>query len=203
MHLPGGSSELQLRRVGNLMMPVCRVIGCLLMLTMIYHLLIELGLPSTLLAFSAVPGLAIGLGASKLLGNLFGGLSIQTDRRLRVGEFRRIDDHLGFVTKIGLRSLELETMGSRVTIPNAIANANAIANEENIVNHSHRSNNSNNPHPVPRRAPQYRLNQALSRPAHLPMMRKLANQPASISKNCMIRSFFGNTLHILPGRAQT
>jgi MscS family membrane protein len=140
VHLRGGSSELQLRRVSNLMMPVCRVIGGLLMLTMIYHLLIELGLPSTtVLAFSAVPGLAIGLGASKLLGNLFAGLSIQTDRPLRVGEFCRIGDHLGFVTKIGLRSLELETMESRVTIPNA------IADEENIVNYSRRSNNSNNP----------------------------------------------------------
>ena len=142
MHLRGGSSELQLRRVSNLMMPACRVIGGLLMLTMIYHLLIELGLPSTtVLAFSAVPGLAIGLGASKLLGNLSAGLSIQTDRPLRVGEFCRIGDHLGFVTKIGLRSLELETMESRVTVPNAIA----IADEENIVNHSRHSNDSNNP----------------------------------------------------------
>jgi MscS family membrane protein len=140
VHLRGGSSELQLRRVSNLMMPACRVIGGLLMLTMIYRLLIELGLPSTtVLAFSAVPGLAIGLGASKLLGNLFAGLSIQTDRPLRVGEFCRIGDHLGFVTKIGLRSLELETMESRVTIPNA------IADEENIVNYSRRSNNSNHP----------------------------------------------------------
>lgn len=140
VHLRGGSSELQLRRVSNLMMPICRVIGGLLMLTMIYRLLIELGLPSTtVLAFSAVPGLAIGLGASKLLGNLFAGLSIQTDRPLRVGEFCRIGDHLGFVTKIGLRSLELETMESRVTIPNA------IADEENIVNYSRRSNNSNHP----------------------------------------------------------
>ncbi len=140
VHLRGGSSELQLRRVSNLMMPACRVIGGLLMLTMIYRLLIELGLPSTtVLAFSAVPGLAIGLGASKLLGNLFAGLSIQTDRPLRVGEFCRIGNHLGFVTKIGLRSLELETMESRVTIPNA------IADEENIVNYSRRSNNSNHP----------------------------------------------------------
>ena len=140
VQLRGGSSELQLRRVSNLMMPICRVIGGLLMLAMIYRLLIELGLPSTtVLAFSAVPGLAIGLGASKLLGNLFAGLSIQTDRPLRVGEFCRIGDHLGFVTKIGLRSLELETMESRVTIPNA------IADEENIVNYSRRSINSNNP----------------------------------------------------------
>ena len=139
MHLRGGSSELQLRRVSNLMMPVCRVVGGLLVMAMIYRLLIELGLPSTtVLAFSAVPGLAIGLGASKLLGNLFAGLSIQTDRPLRVGEFCRIGGHLGFITKIGLRSVELETLESRVTIPNA------IADEENIVNYSRRSRNYSN-----------------------------------------------------------
>jgi MscS family membrane protein len=133
VHLRGGSSELQLRRVSNLVMPVCRVLGGLVALALIYRLLIMLGLPSsTVLAFSAVPGLAIGLGASKLLGNLFAGLSIQTDRPVRVGEFCRIGDNLGFVTRIGLRSLELQTLESRVTIPNA------IADEETIVNYSRR-----------------------------------------------------------------
>ena len=133
VRLRGGGSELQLRRVSNLVMPVCRVLGGLVALALIYRLLIVLGLPSTtVLAFSAVPGLAIGLGASKLLGNLFAGLSIQTDRPVRVGEFCRIGDNLGFVTRIGLRSLELETLDSRVTIPNA------IADEETIVNFTRR-----------------------------------------------------------------
>jgi len=133
----GGNSELQLRRVSNLVMPVCRVLGALIAVVMIYRLLVVLGLPSTtVLAFSAVPGLAIGLGASKLLGNLFGGLSIQTDRPVRVGEFCQIGTNLGFVTKIGLRSLELQTLDSRVTIPNA------IVDDETIVNFSRRQANS-------------------------------------------------------------
>ena len=137
VQLRGGGSELQLRRVSNLVMPVCRVFGGLVAIVLVYRLLIVLGLPSTtVLAFSAVPGLAIGLGASKLLGNLFAGLSIQTDRPVRVGEFCRIGGNLGFVTKIGLRSLELQTLESRITIPNA------IADEETIVNYSRRSPNS-------------------------------------------------------------
>ena len=135
--LRGGNSKLQLRRVSNLVMPVCRVLGGVVALVLIYWLLITLGLPSTtVLAFSAVPGLAIGLGASKLLGNLFAGLSIQTDRPVRVGEFCRIGDNLGFVTRIGLRSLELQTLESRVTIPNA------IADDETIVNYSRRQRSS-------------------------------------------------------------
>jgi MscS family membrane protein len=133
VHWRGGGSDLQLRRVSNLVMPLCRALGALAAVVMIYRLLVALGLPSTtVLAFSAVPGLAIGLGASKLLGNLFGGLSIQTDRPLRVGEFCRIGENLGFVTKIGLRSLELQTLESRVTIPNA------IVDDETIVNFSRR-----------------------------------------------------------------
>ena len=133
VHWRGGGSDLQLRRVSNLVMPLCRALGALAAVVMIYRLLVALGLPSTtVLAFSAVPGLAIGLGASKLLGNLFGGLSIQTDRPVRVGEFCRIGDNLGFVTKIGLRSLELQTLESRVTIPNA------IVDDETIVNFSRR-----------------------------------------------------------------
>ena len=133
----GSGSELQLRRVSNMVMPVSRVLGGLVAIVLIYRLLIVLGLPSTtVLAFSAVPGLAIGLGASKLLGNLFAGLSIQTDRPLRVGEFCRVGDNLGFVTKIGLRSLELQTLASRVTIPNA------IADDATVVNFSRRTANS-------------------------------------------------------------
>ncbi|MDM7938656.1 MAG: mechanosensitive ion channel [Cyanobium sp. CZS 48M] len=90
-------------------------------------------------AFSAVPGLAIGLGASKLLGNLFAGLSIQTDRPLKVGEFCQIGEHEGFITKIGLRSLELNTVESRVTIPNS------LVDEQKVVNYSVRSGDPEEP----------------------------------------------------------
>jgi MscS family membrane protein len=156
MHLRGGTSTLLLQRISSFVMPICRTLGALTMVALIYHLLLLLGLPAeTVLAFSAVPGLAIGLGASKLLGNLFAGLSIQTDRPLRVGEFCRVGDNLGFVTKIGLRSLELQTLDSRITIPNA------IADDATIVNFSQRSQRSDLP---PRQGIEmrYALNQPLS-----------------------------------------
>lgn len=127
--LLGHPSDLQLRRVSNLIMPLCRVFGALVAIITFYRLLDLLGLPpQTVLAFSAVPGLAIGLGASKLLGNLFAGLSIQTDRPLKVGEFCQIGEHEGFVTKIGLRSLELNTIESRVTIPNSLVDEQKVTN---------------------------------------------------------------------------
>lgn len=136
----GQPSELQWRRVSNLIMPLCRVFGALVAIITFYSLLALLGLPpQTVLAFSAVPGLAIGLGASKLLGNLFAGLSIQTDRPLKVGEFCQIGEHEGFITKIGLRSLEMNTVESRVTIPNS------LVDEQKVVNYSVRSGDPEEP----------------------------------------------------------
>jgi MscS family membrane protein len=79
-------------------------------------------------ALSAVPGLAIGLGASKLLGNLFAGLAIQADQHLRIGELCRVGEATGFVRKIGLRSIENQTQDSLITIPNAAADENTIQN---------------------------------------------------------------------------
>ena len=130
----GRRSDLELRRISSLLMPLSRALGGVLSLAAIYTLLIVLGLPSsTVLAFSAVPGLAIGLGASKLLGNLFAGLSLQADRPLRVGEFCQIGPHLGYIQSIGLRSLELQTSDGLVTIPNS------VVDEQTIVNYSPRS----------------------------------------------------------------
>jgi MscS family membrane protein len=147
--LRGGHSTLQLQRISNLVMPLSRAVGLLVAVVLVYRLLLLLGLPaSTVLAFSAVPGLAIGLGASKLLGNLFAGLSIQTDRPLRVGEFCQIGENLGFVTKIGLRSLELQTLESLIKIPNS------VADEATIVNFSRRDSS---PSPNPRQGVELRL----------------------------------------------
>ena len=137
MKLRGSQSQLMLQRMNNLLMPTSRSLGVLSALALLYQLLILLGLPpTTVLAFSAVPGLAVGLGASKLLGNLFAGLAIQTDRPLRVGEFCKVGEDTGFITKIGLRSLELQTLESRITIPNS------IADETTIINFSRRSPSS-------------------------------------------------------------
>jgi len=126
------NSDLQMRRIATLVVPLGRVLGCFVIVFLVYKLLVDLGASNTVLAFSAVPGLAVGLGASKILGNVFGGLSIQTDRPIRIGEFCRIGGNLGYVTKIGLRSLEMQTLESKVTIPNL------IADEQMIVNYSRR-----------------------------------------------------------------
>ena len=122
VRLSGTEDVWRLSRTSNRVMPTSRIVSGVVAVALIYKLLLQLGLsPTLVLALSTVPGLAIGLGASKLLSNLFAGLSLQTDRPLRVGEFCEIGDKRGFLTKIGLRSVEIETVTGRITIPNAVA----------------------------------------------------------------------------------
>jgi MscS family membrane protein len=122
VRLSGDQDVWRLSRTSNRVMPICRILSGVVAVALIYKLLLQLGLsPNLVLALSTVPGLAIGLGASKLLSNLFAGLSLQTDRPLKVGEFCEIGDQQGFLTKIGLRSVEIETVTGKVTIPNAVA----------------------------------------------------------------------------------
>ena len=126
-------SKLEVKRQAGLVLPILRSIAALISVSLIYKLLLLLGLsPSLVLALSAVPGLAIGLGASKLLGNLFAGLSIQADDHLRIGEFCKVGDVTGFVTRIGLRSIEIQTLESKVTIPNSSAEESVIENFSGI-----------------------------------------------------------------------
>jgi len=129
----GSQQAWKLLRTSNRIMPLCRISAGIISIFLIYHMLLRLGLsPTLVLALSTVPGLAIGLGASKLLSNLFAGLSLQTDRPLRVGEFCEIGGDIGFITKIGLRSVELQTVTGMVTIPNSVA-------EETVVNNFSRN----------------------------------------------------------------
>ena len=112
-------SDLDLRRMRNLILPFSRALGAISAVIILYQLLLRLGMPpNAVIAFSAVPGLAIGLGGSRLLSNLFAGIAIQSDRPIRVGEFCKIGVDTGFVSRIGLRSIDMITLTGRVTIPN-------------------------------------------------------------------------------------
>ena len=124
------------RRQAGAIMPVCRTLSAAIAVLLVYRLFLLLGLSSgAVLALSAVPGLAIGLGASKLLGNLFAGFSIQIDQHLRIGEFCQVGETTGFVKKIGLRSIQLQTLDSTVTIPNASADESVIVNYNSLFDH--------------------------------------------------------------------
>jgi len=80
---------------------------------------------------AAVAGLGIGsiaiaFAAQKTLENLLGGVSILGDQVIRVGEICRIDEHIGRVEDISLRSTRIRTLaGTTLSVPNGqLANMN-------------------------------------------------------------------------------
>ncbi len=73
----------------------------------------------SLLAGLGIGGLAFALAAQDLLGNMFGGIALITDKPFKVGDRILVDGQDGFVRKIGLRTTALETFdGTNIIMPN-------------------------------------------------------------------------------------
>ena len=79
-----------------------------------------LGYPvASLLAGLGIGGLALALAAQKTVENLFGAFSIGVDQPFREGDFVHVDDFVGTVEAIGLRSTRFRTLNRTiVTLPN-------------------------------------------------------------------------------------
>jgi len=75
---------------------------------------------NTILAGVGVGGLAVALAAQKTIENLFGGISVITDRPVLVGDFCQFGGQVGTVEDIGLRSTRIRTLDRTVvTVPNS------------------------------------------------------------------------------------
>ena len=74
---------------------------------------------TAVLAGVGIGGIAIALAAQKSLENLFGSMTIISDRAIRVGDFCRAGGFTGTVEDIGLRSTRIRTLGRTVvSVPN-------------------------------------------------------------------------------------
>jgi len=72
-----------------------------------------------LIAGLGIGGLAFALAAQDTIKNIFGGITIFTDRPFRIGERVKVDGFDGIIEDIGIRSTRLRTLEKRlVTIPN-------------------------------------------------------------------------------------
>lgn len=72
-----------------------------------------------LIAGLGIGGLAFALAAQDTIKNIFGGITIFTDRPFRIGDRIIVDGFDGFIEDIGIRSTRLRTLEKRlVTIPN-------------------------------------------------------------------------------------
>jgi small-conductance mechanosensitive channel/CRP-like cAMP-binding protein len=76
---------------------------------------------SGIVATGAVLTGVIGLALQDMLGNVFGGLSLQLDHTIRVGDWIRVQDVTGRVVEIRWRSTSMETRNwETVIIPNSV-----------------------------------------------------------------------------------
>jgi len=74
---------------------------------------------TSLVAGLGIGGLALALASQKTVENLFGAFSLAVDQPFREGDFVRIDDLVGTVEALGLRSTRIRTLDrTLVSIPN-------------------------------------------------------------------------------------
>lgn len=74
---------------------------------------------ASLVAGLGIGGLALALAAQKTVENLFGAFSIGVDQPFREGDFVKVEDFVGTVEAIGLRSTRFRTLDRTIiSIPN-------------------------------------------------------------------------------------
>ncbi len=74
---------------------------------------------SATLAGLGIGGLALAFAAQKTLENIFGGISVLSDRSIVVGDYCKIGPHTGTVEDVGMRTTKLRTLARTVVhVPN-------------------------------------------------------------------------------------
>jgi small-conductance mechanosensitive channel len=87
-------------------------VGRLVLFTLVLLLALEnLGIHvNTLLAGLGISSLAVALALQNILGDLFASLSIVFDKPFEIGDFIIIDQHLGTVEHVGLRTTRIRSL---------------------------------------------------------------------------------------------
>jgi MscS family membrane protein len=97
-----------------------RVLKVAIVAIAIVGTLAQFGYPvASLVAGLGIGGLAFALAAQKTVENLFGAFSLGVDQPFREGDFVKIEDFVGTVEAIGLRSTRVRTLDrTLISIPN-------------------------------------------------------------------------------------
>lgn len=114
-------SKLENKPVENKLMPVIkRGAVIIIWLVGIVMALNNAGVSvGALLGTLGIGGIAFALAAQDTIKNIFGGITLFTDKPFRIGDRIKFDTIDGFVQDIGLRSTKILTLDKRiVTIPN-------------------------------------------------------------------------------------
>lgn len=82
-----------------------------------------------LIAGLGVGGLAVALAAKDTLSNLFGSVTIFSDRPFHLGDRIKVAGHDGSVEEVGFRSTRIRTlMGHQVIVPNSVMASEVVEN---------------------------------------------------------------------------
>ena len=98
------------------------LLGQLLLWTVILLLVLEnLGINvTTLVAGLGIGGIAVALAVQNILGDLFASLSIVIDKPFEVGDFIIIDDYVGTVEHVGLKTTRIRSVdGEQIVLGNS------------------------------------------------------------------------------------
>ncbi len=81
------------------------------------------------IAFLGLGGLALALGAQKVIENLIGSVVVVADKPVDIGDFCRFGTIMGHVESVGIRSTRIRTLDrTLVTIPNGVFSSVEIEN---------------------------------------------------------------------------
>lgn len=84
---------------------------------------------SATLAGLGIGGVALAFAAQKTLENIFGGISVLSDRSIVVGDYCKIGSHVGTVEDVGMRTTMLRTLNRTVVhVPNGSVAALEVEN---------------------------------------------------------------------------
>lgn len=84
---------------------------------------------TTGLAALGIGGIAVALGAKRMVEDLVGSMTLVFDQPVRIGDFCQVGDTLGTIEQIGMRSTRIRTLDrTLVTIPNGDFSAQTIEN---------------------------------------------------------------------------
>jgi len=83
---------------------------------------------------SVLLGLMVSLGASSIVGQGAAGLILTYTRTMRAGEFVRVGDHEGTVTRMGMFTTTIRTgLGEELTLPNSMITSTVTKNYSRAV----------------------------------------------------------------------
>lgn len=114
-------SKLDTRKAETLTSVTKSIIKYVIDFFIIYKVLLIIGVPNaTIIAIVSVFGVALGLGAQNFVKDIFTGFLILLEDQFAVGDYVSIDNKIGIVENIGLRTtIILTSEGYQIIIPNS------------------------------------------------------------------------------------